>query len=108
MTVSGGDLALSVLDLCPVISGSDAAETFERSVDLARFVEELGYRRYWVAEHHSMPGIGSAATSVIIGHLAGSTSSIRVGAGGIMLLNHVSARHCGAVWDPGVPVSGAD
>ncbi len=88
MTVSGGDLALSVLDLCPVISGSDAAEAFERSVDLAQFVEELGYRRYWVAEHHSMPGIGSAATSVIIGHLAGSTSSMRVGAGGIMLLNH--------------------
>jgi luciferase family oxidoreductase group 1 len=89
MTMRAVDPALSVLDLCPIVSGSIAAETFARSVDLARRVEELGYRRYWVAEHHSMPGIGSAATSVIIGHLAGSTSSIRVGSGGIMLLNHV-------------------
>jgi luciferase family oxidoreductase group 1 len=88
MANRAGQLALSVLDLCPILSGGTAAETFRLSTDLAEHVEQLGYRRYWVAEHHSMPGIGSAATAVIIGHIAGSTSSIRVGAGGIMLLNH--------------------
>jgi luciferase family oxidoreductase group 1 len=80
--------ALSVLDLCPILAGGDGASTFRRSVDLAQHAEQLGYRRYWVAEHHSMPGIGSAATSVVIGHIAGQTSTIRVGSGGIMLLNH--------------------
>ena len=80
--------ALSVLDLCPILAGGDAGSTFRRSIDLAQHAEQLGYRRYWVAEHHSMPGIGSAATSVVIGHIAGQTSTIRVGSGGIMLLNH--------------------
>ena len=79
---------LSVLDLCPVLAGTNAADALARSLDLARHTEKLGYRRYWVAEHHSMPGIASAATAVVIGHIAGGTSTIRVGSGGIMLLNH--------------------
>lgn len=82
------DPFLSVLDLCPILAGTSAADALARSLDLARLTEKLGYRRYWVAEHHSMPGIASAATSVVIGHIAGSTSTIRVGSGGIMLLNH--------------------
>ncbi|MGA7904677.1 MAG: LLM class flavin-dependent oxidoreductase [Terrimicrobiaceae bacterium] len=82
------DPFLSVLDLCPILAGTNAADALARSLDLARLTEKLGYRRYWVAEHHSMPGIASAATSVVIGHIAGSTSTIRVGSGGIMLLNH--------------------
>ena len=79
---------LSVLDLSPIIQGGDAALALKNSLDLARHTERLGYRRYWVAEHHNMPGIASAATSVVIAHIAGGTSSIRVGAGGIMLTNH--------------------
>jgi luciferase family oxidoreductase group 1 len=79
---------LSVLDLAPIPEGSDAAEALRRSLDLAQRAEQLGYRRFWLAEHHSMPGIASAATSVVIAHIAGGTSSIRVGAGGIMLPNH--------------------
>ena len=79
---------LSVLDLSPIIQGGDAQLALKNSLDLARHVERLGYRRYWVAEHHNMPGIASAATSVVIGHIAGGTSTIRVGAGGIMLPNH--------------------
>ncbi|MEO7324396.1 MAG: LLM class flavin-dependent oxidoreductase [Dokdonella sp.] len=78
----------SVLDLAPVCSGSDAAQTFRNTLDLARHVERLGYRRYWLAEHHNMPGIASAATAVLIGHVAGGTSTIRVGSGGVMLPNH--------------------
>jgi luciferase family oxidoreductase group 1 len=81
-------IPLSVLDLCPIVSGGSAADAFARSLDLARHTERLGYRRFWVAEHHNMPGIGSAATSVVIGHLAQGTEKIRVGSGGIMLLNH--------------------
>jgi luciferase family oxidoreductase group 1 len=81
-------IPLSVLDLVPVNAGSTPADALRRSLDLARHAERLGYRRYWVAEHHNMPGIASAATSVVIGHLAGGTSTIRVGAGGIMLPNH--------------------
>ena len=81
-------IALSVLDLVPITAGSTPADALRRSLDLARHAERLGYRRYWVAEHHNMPGIASAATSVVIGHLAGGTSTIRVGAGGIMLPNH--------------------
>ena len=77
-----------MLDLCPIVSGGSAANAFERSLDLARHTERLGYRRFWVAEHHNMPGIASAATSVLIGHLAQGTQKIRVGSGGIMLLNH--------------------
>ena len=79
---------LSVLDLSPIIEGGDAALALKNSLDLARHAEAWGYRRYWVAEHHNMPGIASAATSVVIGHIAGGTSTIRVGAGGIMLPNH--------------------
>jgi luciferase family oxidoreductase group 1 len=81
-------IPLSVLDLAPITQGSTPGEALERSLDLARHVERLGYRRIWVAEHHNMTGIASAATAVVIGHLAGGTSSIRVGAGGIMLPNH--------------------
>lgn len=79
---------LSVLDLAPINEGSDAATSFRNSLSLARHVEALGFHRFWLAEHHGMPGIASAATSVLIGHIAGGTSSIRVGAGGIMLPNH--------------------
>ncbi len=80
--------ALSVLDLAPITEGSDAARSFRNSVELAQQAERLGYRRFWLAEHHGMPGIASAATAVLIGHVAGATRSIRVGAGGIMLPNH--------------------
>ncbi len=79
---------LSVLDLSPIIQGGDVSLALKNSLDLARHAERWGYRRYWVAEHHNMPGIASAATSVVIGHIAGGTSTIRVGAGGIMLPNH--------------------
>jgi luciferase family oxidoreductase group 1 len=81
-------IPFSVLDLSPILVGSDAAQSFRNSLDLARHAERWGYRRYWLAEHHSMAGIGSAATAVLIGHVAGGTTTIRVGAGGIMLPNH--------------------
>jgi luciferase family oxidoreductase group 1 len=81
-------IPLSILDLAPIIEGETPAHALKKSLDLARHAEKLGYTRYWVAEHHNMKGIASAATSVVIGHLAGGTSSIRVGAGGIMLPNH--------------------
>jgi luciferase family oxidoreductase group 1 len=79
---------LSVLDLAPIIEGGDAAQSFRNSLDLAQHAERWGYTRFWLAEHHSMPGIASAATAVVIGHVAAGTSTIRVGAGGIMLPNH--------------------
>jgi len=78
----------SILDLAPIVEGRDAADAFRRSLDLARHAERLGYRRYWLAEHHNMPGIASAATAVVIGHVAAGTSTIRVGSGGVMLPNH--------------------
>ena len=81
-------IAFSVLDLSPIIEGSDAAQSFRNSRDLAQHAERWGYRRYWLAEHHGMPGIASAATSVLMAYVAGGTSTIRVGAGGIMLPNH--------------------
>ena len=81
-------IPLSVLDLCPIVAAGSAADAFNRSLDLARHTERLGYRRFWVAEHHNMPGIASAATSVVVAHLAQGTEKIRVGSGGIMLLNH--------------------
>jgi len=81
-------IPFSVLDLSPILQGGSAADAFHNTLDLARHAERLGYRRYWLAEHHNMPGIASAATSVVIGHVAGGTSTIRVGAGGIMLPNH--------------------
>ncbi|MFQ2716783.1 luciferase-like monooxygenase [Aeromonas caviae] len=78
----------SVLDLVPVPKGGLPAESFRHSLDLARHAERWGYHRYWLAEHHNMPGIASAATAVLIGHLAGGTTTLRLGAGGIMLPNH--------------------
>src|SRR5690242_20521214 len=79
---------LSVLDLSPIKEGSDAGSALRESAELAQHCERLGYRRYWLAEHHNMPGIASAATAVTIGHVASQTKTIRVGAGGIMLPNH--------------------
>jgi luciferase family oxidoreductase group 1 len=81
-------IPLSFLDLCPIVEGGSAAATFANAVDLAQHAERWGFTRYWMAEHHGMPGIGSAATAVLIGHIAGATSTIRVGAGGVMLPNH--------------------
>jgi luciferase family oxidoreductase group 1 len=81
-------IPVSVLDLAPITLGSDAAEALKNSLDLARHVERWGYRRFWLAEHHNMPGVASAATAVAIGYVAGGTSTLRVGAGGIMLPNH--------------------
>src|SRR6186997_1967090 len=81
-------IPLSILDLAPVTVGSTPAQTFANTLELARQAEQLGYRRFWLAEHHNMPGIASAATSVVIGHVAGGTSTIRVGAGSIMLPIH--------------------
>lgn len=81
-------IPFSVLDLSPITQGSNASQSLRNTLDLARHAEALGYERYWLAEHHSMPGIASAATSVVIGHVAGGTSRIRVGAGGVMLPNH--------------------
>jgi luciferase family oxidoreductase group 1 len=79
---------LSVLDLSPIMEGSDAAQSLRNTLDLARHAERWGYQRYWLAEHHNSPGVASAATAVVIGHVAAGTSAIRVGAGGIMLPNH--------------------
>lgn len=90
----------SVLDLCPVPEGSDAAQAMRNTTDLAQRAEALGYHRYWMAEHHNMPGIASAATSVLIGHVASVTQKMRVGAGGIMLPNHAPltiAEHFGTL-----------
>lgn len=83
-----GDIPISVLDLAPVVAGSTPAESFRNTLDLAQHVERWGYHRYWLAEHHNMPGIASSATSLVIGHVASGTSTIRVGSGGIMLPNH--------------------
>jgi len=80
--------AYSILDLSPILRGGDAAQALGHSLDLARHAEQWGYTRYWVAEHHNMPGVASAATSVVIGHLAAGTQRIRVGSGGVMLPNH--------------------
>ena len=79
---------LSVLDLSPIVQGSTASDALANSLDLARHTEQWGYHRYWLAEHHNMQGIASAATAVVIGHVAGGTKTIRVGAGGVMLPNH--------------------
>ena len=82
------DIPLSILDLAPIGPGETARKTFAASVDLARLAEERGYRRVWYAEHHNMPSIASSATSVLIAHVAAHTSTIRLGAGGVMLPNH--------------------
>lgn len=79
---------LSVLDLSPIPQHATARDAFRHSFDLAQHVEKLGYHRYWLAEHHSMPGIASAATAVLIGHIASGTDTLRIGSGGIMLPNH--------------------
>ena len=79
---------LSILDLSPIVEGGDAGQSLRNSLDLARHVEALGYGRYWMAEHHNLPGIASAATAVALAHVAAGTSTIRIGAGGIMLPNH--------------------
>ncbi len=81
-------IPFSVLDLSPIAEGGDAAQSLRNTLDLAQHADRWGYQRYWLAEHHGMPGIASAATAVVIGHVAAGTSRIRVGAGGIMLPNH--------------------
>jgi luciferase family oxidoreductase group 1 len=81
-------IPFSVLDLSPVPQGSTVAQALRNTLDLARKAESWGYRRFWLAEHHSLPGVASAATSLVIGHVAAGTSTIRVGAGGVMLPNH--------------------
>ncbi|MDC0719018.1 LLM class flavin-dependent oxidoreductase [Nannocystis bainbridge] len=81
-------VSFSVLDLAPIAQGTDAGTALRSTLELARHAEKLGYHRFWLAEHHNMPGIASAATAVVIGHVAGGTNTIRVGAGGIMLPNH--------------------
>lgn len=79
---------LSILDLSPIAQGTEPAQSFKNSLDLAQHAERWAYHRFWLAEHHGMPGIASAATAVLIAHVAGGTRTIRVGAGGIMLPNH--------------------
>ncbi|MDP3613848.1 MAG: LLM class flavin-dependent oxidoreductase, partial [Rubrivivax sp.] len=81
-------ISLSVLDLAPVVEGSNAAQALRNSLDLAQHAEAWGYQRYWLAEHHNMDGLACSATAVLIGHIAGGTKTIRVGSGGIMLPNH--------------------
>jgi len=81
---------LSVLDLAPVPDGGNAGDALRATIDLARHVERLGFHRFWVAEHHNMPGIASSAPPVLIGHIADATTTMRVGSGGVMLPNHVS------------------
>jgi luciferase family oxidoreductase group 1 len=81
-------IPISILDLAPIRQGGDAAQAFKLIRKQAQHAEKLGYNRYWMAEHHNMSGIGSAATSVLVGHVAEATKSIRVGAGGVMLPNH--------------------
>ena len=81
-------IPFSVLDLSPILAGSDAGQALRNSRDLARHAEKWGYKRYWLAEHHNMPGIASSATAVAIGFVADGTRTIRVGSGGIMLPNH--------------------
>jgi luciferase family oxidoreductase group 1 len=82
------EIPISVLDLAPIIEGKTIADTLHNSLDLARTTEKLGYNRYWLAEHHNMESIASSATAILIGYIAGGTSTIRVGSGGIMLPNH--------------------
>lgn len=81
-------IPFSILDLSPIIAGNTAAQAFRNTLNLAQHAEQLDYNRYWLAEHHNMPGVASAATSVLIGYVAGGTNTIRVGSGGIMLPNH--------------------
>src|ERR671916_562618 len=86
------DLGLSVLDVSPVSAGSNSSQALRNTLDLARSVDRLGYRRYWLAEHHNLGMIASSAPEVMIGHVASATQNVRVGAGGIMLPNHAPLR----------------
>jgi luciferase family oxidoreductase group 1 len=86
------DLGLSVLDVSPVSSGSDGARALRNTLELARLADRLGYKRYWLAEHHNLPSVASSAPEIMIGHVADVTKSIRVGAGGIMLPNHAPLK----------------
>src|SRR5215208_4187624 len=86
------DFGLSVLDVSPVSSGSNGAQALRNTLDLARLADRLGYERYWLAEHHNLPSIASSAPEIMIGHVAGVTQMIRVGAGGIMLPNHAPIK----------------
>src|SRR5450631_2916229 len=88
MTTANTTPPFSILDLAPVASGSTPGQALRNSLDLAQHAERWGYNRYWLAEHHNMIGIASAATAVAIGFVAGGTHTIRVGAGGVMLPNH--------------------
>src|SRR6201990_6770 len=81
-------IPLSVLDLSPVTAGASGAVSLRNSIDLARFADQLGYARYWVAEHHSLPSVASSAPEIMIGQIAAATERIRVGSGGVMLPNH--------------------
>ena len=83
-----GMTTLSVLDLAPIVEGSNAAEALRHTLDLARHADRLGFERYWLAEHHNMDGVACSATAVLVGHVAGGTQRIRVGSGGVMLPNH--------------------
>ncbi|WP_010281079.1 LLM class flavin-dependent oxidoreductase [Bacillus timonensis] len=87
-TKSINEIPFSVLDLAPIVKGGTPSQSFQNSVELAQLTEKLGYKRYWLAEHHNMPSIASSATSLVIGQVAAHTSTIRVGSGGIMLPNH--------------------
>jgi len=87
-TKSINEISFSVLDLASIVQGGTPSQSFQHSIELAQLTEKLGYKRYWLAEHHNMPGIASSATSLVIGHVAAHTSTIRVGSGGIMLPNH--------------------
>ena len=81
-------IPFSILDLSPIVEGASAADALANSLALARHAEGLGFRRFWLAEHHNMPGIASAATAVVLAHVAAGTSTLRLGAGGVMLPNH--------------------
>src|SRR6185295_7294916 len=82
------DIPVSVLDLATIVEGETPADSFRKSLEVARRVEKIGYKRYWFAEHHNMENIASAATAVLIGYIAAGTSTLRVGSGGVMLPNH--------------------
>ena len=90
LTFGPGQVPLSVLDTAPVPEGGDPGGALRATTDLARHAERLGFRRYWVAEHHNMPGIASSTPPVLISHIADATTTIRVGSGGVMLPNHTS------------------
>ena len=81
-------IPFSVLDLSPIVEGGDARRGLDETLALAQAADRLGYERFWLAEHHNMPGIASAATAIVIGHVAAGTERIRVGSGGVMLTNH--------------------